>query len=167
MSESHQAADESPTASPSANPAAASTTAEPATASTAPIRVVLAKLGLDGHDRGLKVVARMLRDASMEVIYLGLRQTTDTVIAAVEQEDADVIGLSMHNAGHLALAPRILQALADASLDVPVVIGGIVPEADIATLKGTGIAAVLHPGASATEVVEAVREAVSNRARSR
>ena len=167
MSESHQAADESPTASPSASPAAASTTAEPTTASTAPIRVVLAKLGLDGHDRGLKVVARMLRDAGMEVIYLGLRQTTDTVIAAVEQEDADVIGLSMHNAGHLALAPRILQALADASLDVPVVIGGIVPEADIATLKGTGIAAVLHPGASATEVVEAVREAVNNRARSR
>ena len=177
MSESHQAADESTTASPSASPAAASTTAEPTTAepttaepttaSTAPIRAVLAKLGLDGHDRGLKVVARMLRDAGMEVIYLGLRQTTDTVIAAVEQEDADVIGLSMHNAGHLALAPRILQALADASLDVPVVIGGIVPEADIATLKGTGIAAVLHPGASATEVVEAVREAVNNRARSR
>ena len=159
MSESHQAADESPTANPSANPDAASTTAEP----TAPIRVVLAKLGLDGHDRGLKVVARMLRDAGMEVIYLGLRQTTDTVTAAVEQEDADVVGLSMHNAGHLALAPRILQALADASLDVPVVIGGIVPEADIATLKGTGIAAVLHPGASATAVVEAVREAVSNR----
>ena len=82
----------------------------------APIRVVLAKLGLDGHDRGLKVVARMLRDAGMEVIYLGLRQTTDTVIAAVEQEDADIIGLSMHNAGHLALAPRIVQALTEAGL---------------------------------------------------
>ena len=123
----------------------------------APIRVVLAKLGLDGHDRGLKVVARMLRDAGMEVIYLGLRQTTGTVIAAVEQEDADVIGLSMHNAGHLALAPRIMQALTDADLDVPVVIGGIVPETDVETLKKMGISAVLHPGASAVEVAEAVR----------
>lgn len=124
-----------------------------------PIRVVLAKLGLDGHDRGLKVVARMLRDAGMEVVYLGLRQTTDTVIAAVEQEDADVIGLSMHNAGHLALAPRIMQALAGAGLDAPVVIGGIVPTADVDTLTGMGIAAVLHPGASAAEVVEAVQQA--------
>lgn len=126
---------------------------------SAPIRVVLAKLGLDGHDRGLKVVARMLRDAGMEVIYLGLRQTTDAVIAAVEQEDADVIGLSMHNAGHLALAPRILNAVADAGLDAPVVIGGIVPEADVSALKEMGVSAVLHPGASAVVVVEAVREA--------
>ena len=127
----------------------------------APIRVVLAKLGLDGHDRGLKVVARMLRDAGMEVIYLGLRQTTDSVIAAVEQEDADVIGLSMHNAGHLALAPRILQALADSELDVPVVIGGIVPQADIAALKELGVSAVIHPGASALEVADAVRRSVA------
>ncbi len=127
----------------------------------APIRVVLAKLGLDGHDRGLKVVARMLRDAGMEVIYLGLRQTTDSVIAAVEQEDADVVGLSMHNAGHLALAPRILQALADSDLDVPVVIGGIVPEADVDTLKDMGISAVIHPGASALEVADAVRRSVA------
>ena len=126
----------------------------------APIRVVLAKLGLDGHDRGLKVVARMLRDAGMEVIYLGLRQTTDTVIAAVEQEDADVVGLSMHNAGHLALAPRILQALADTGLDVPVIIGGIVPETDVSTLKDMGVDAVLHPGASAHEVVDAVQRSL-------
>ena len=117
----------------------------------------MAKLGLDGHDRGLKVVARMLRDAGMEVIYLGLRQTTDSVIEAVEQEDADVVGLSMHNAGHLALAPRILQALSDAELDVPVVIGGIIPEADVETLKEMGVSAVLHPGASAVEVAQAVR----------
>jgi methylmalonyl-CoA mutase C-terminal domain/subunit len=127
----------------------------------APIRVVLAKLGLDGHDRGLKVVARMLRDAGMEVVYLGLRQTTETVIAAVEQEDADVIGLSMHNAGHLALAPRMVQALKDAGIDVPVIIGGIVPEADIAILEDMGISAVLHPGASAQDVAEAVHRSVA------
>ena len=126
----------------------------------APIRVVLAKLGLDGHDRGLKVVARMLRDGGMEVVYLGLRQTTESVIAAVEQEDADVIGLSMHNAGHLALAPRIVQAVADAGLDVPVIIGGIVPEADVSALEDLGVGAVLHPGASACDVVEAVRRSV-------
>ena len=126
----------------------------------APIRVVLAKLGLDGHDRGLKVVARMLRDGGMEVVYLGLRQTTESVIAAVEQEDADVIGLSMHNAGHLALAPRIVQAVADAGLDVPVIIGGIVPEADVSALEDLGVSAVLHPGASARDVVEAVRRSV-------
>ena len=126
----------------------------------APIRVVLAKLGLDGHDRGLKVVARMLRDGGMEVVYLGLRQTTESVIAAVEQEDADVIGLSMHNAGHLALAPRIVQAVADAGLDVPVIIGGIVPEADVSALDDLGVSAVLHPGASARDVVEAVRRSV-------
>ena len=125
-----------------------------------PVRVVLAKLGLDGHDRGLKVVARMLRDAGMEVVYLGLRQTTETVIAAVEQEDADAIGLSMHNAGHMALAPRMVQAVADAGLDVPVIVGGIVPEADVSALEGMGISAVLHPGASAREVVEAVHRSL-------
>ena len=111
-----------------------------------PIRVVLAKLGLDGHDRGLKVVARMLRDAGMEVIYLGLRQTTDTVIAAVEQEDADVVGLSMHNAGHLALARRIMQAMTDAELDVPIVIGGIVPEGGRADSQGDGNQRRAPPG---------------------
>lgn len=104
----------------------------------------------------------MLRDAGMEVVYLGLRQTTDTVIAAVEQEDADVIGLSMHNAGHLALAPRILKAVADAGLDAPIVIGGIVPQTDVSALKEMGISAVLHPGASAVEVAKAVRGALVN-----
>ena len=126
-----------------------------------PIRVVLAKLGFDGHDRGLKVVARTLRDAGMEVIYLGLRQTTDSIVAACEQEDADVIGLSMHNAGHLTLAPRMVQAVAEAELDVPVVIGGIVPADDIATLMDEGVAAVLGPGASADEVVATVTAAVA------
>ena len=124
------------------------------------IRVVLAKLGLDGHDRGIKVVARMLRDAGMEVIYLGLRQTTDSIVAAAEQEDADVIGLSMHNAGHLTLGPAMLNALHNADLDVPVIIGGIVPDADIDELAESGVAAVLGPGASAEEVVATVRRVV-------
>ena len=130
-----------------------------------PLRVVLAKLGLDGHDRGLKVVARILRDAGMEVIYLGLRQTTDTVVDAVEQEDADVVGLSMHNASHLALAPRIVGALADAGLEVPVVIGGIVPDDDRLALADAGVAGVLGPGASAEEVATCVRDAAASRGR--
>lgn len=125
-----------------------------------PTRIVLAKLGLDGHDRGIKVVARTLRDAGMEVIYLGLRQTTDSIIAAVEQEDADAIGLSMHNAGHLTLGPAMLTALDEAGLDVPVIIGGIVPEPDLPILADAGIAAVLGPGASSDEVVSTVRQVV-------
>ena len=123
-------------------------------------RIVLAKLGLDGHDRGIKVVARMLRDAGMEVIYLGLRQTTDSIVAAVEQEDADAIGLSMHNAGHLTLGPAMLAALDEAGLDVPVIIGGIVPDDDRPILDDAGVAAVLGPGASAEEVVTTVRAAI-------
>ncbi len=125
------------------------------------IRIVLAKLGLDGHDRGIKVVARILRDAGMEVIYLGLRQTTASIIAAAEEEDADAIGLSMHNAGHLALAPAMLAALDEADLDIPLIIGGIVPDQDIPILEAAGVAAILGPGAPAEEVVAAVRSAVS------
>jgi methylmalonyl-CoA mutase, C-terminal domain len=127
----------------------------------APLRVVLAKLGLDGHDRGLKVVARILRDAGMEVIYLGLRQTTDSIVAAAEQEDADAIGLSMHNAGHMTLGPNMVKALRDAELPIPVVIGGIVPDEDVQPLLDAGIAAVLGPGASAEEVAGVVRDAVA------
>ena len=134
-------------------------------ADRSPLRVVLAKLGLDGHDRGLKVVARILRDAGMEVIYLGLRQTTDTVVAAVEQEDADVVGISMHNAGHLALAPRIVGALADAGLEVPVVIGGIVPDDDRLVLADAGVVGGRGPGASAEEVATCVRDAAASRGR--
>ena len=125
------------------------------------IRIVLAKLGLDGHDRGIKVVARILRDAGMEVIYLGLRQTTASIIAAAEEEDADAIGLSMHNAGHLALAPAMLAALDEADLDIPLIIGGIVPDQDIPILEAAGVAAILGPGAPAEEVVAAVRNAAS------
>ena len=127
-----------------------------------PIRVLLAKLGLDGHDRGIKVVARMLRDAGMEVIYLGLRQTTASIVAAAEQEDVDVIGLSMHNAGHLTLAPAMVTALSEAGLDIPVVVGGIVPAQDVEPLTAAGVAAILGPGASATEVVESVRSVIAS-----
>ena len=130
-----------------------------------PIRVVLAKLGLDGHDRGLKVVARILRDAGMEVVYLGLRQTTETIVDAVEQEDADVVGISMLNAGHLTLGPRIVDALAEAGLDVPVVIGGIVPDEDRPALADAGVAGVLGPGAPTDEVVAGIRGAVAARGR--
>ena len=128
-----------------------------------PLRIVLAKLGLDGHDRGLKVVARMLRDAGLEVIYLGLRQTTESVLSAVEQEDADVIGLSIHNGGHLTLAPRMVDTVRRAGMDVPVVVGGIVPEQDLGRLLDAGVAAVLGPGASAAEVAATVRAAAARR----
>ena len=128
-----------------------------------PLRIVLAKLGLDGHDRGLKVVARMLRDAGLEVIYLGLRQTTESVLSAVEQEDADVIGLSIHNGGHLTLAPRMVDTVHRAGMDVPVVVGGIVPEQDLGRLLDAGVAAVLGPGASAAEVAATVRAAAARR----
>jgi methylmalonyl-CoA mutase C-terminal domain/subunit len=134
---------------------------EPDAAMPANLRVILAKLGLDGHDRGLKVVARILRDAGMEVIYLGLRQTTDSIVAAAEQEDADAIGLSMHNAGHMTLAPNMVKALAEADLDIPVIVGGIVPENDADALRQAGVAAVLGPGASAEEVAQQVRDAVA------
>ena len=124
------------------------------------IRIVLAKLGLDGHDRGLRVVTRMLRDAGFEVIYLGLRQTPEMVVAAAMQEDADAVGLSLHNASHLTLAPRMVDALREAGLDIPVIVGGIIPEPDIAPLRDAGVAAILGPGASASDVADAVRGAV-------
>lgn len=127
----------------------------------APLRVVLAKIGFDGHDRGLRIVARTLRDAGCEVIYLGLRQTTSNVVSVVEQEDADVIGLSLHNAGHLTIAPKMVNALRDAGLNTPVVLGGIIPDKDVQPLMDAGVAAILGPGASAEEVVASIREAVN------
>jgi methylmalonyl-CoA mutase cobalamin-binding domain/chain len=125
-----------------------------------PIRVVLAKMGLDGHDRGLKVVARTLRDAGCEVIYLGLRQSAATIVAAAIDEDADAIGISMHNGGHLTLAPRMVEAVAEAELDTPVIVGGIIPDVDRPTLADAGVAAILSPGSSDTDVIAAVTEAV-------
>ena len=119
----------------------------------------MAKVGLDGHDRGIKVVARILRDAGMEVIYAGLRQTPASIASAAGQEDVDVVGISMHNGAHLTLAPAVVDALRQAGLDTPVVVGGIVPEVDRARLTEAGVAALLGPGASETEVVEVVRAA--------
>lgn len=125
-----------------------------------PVRIVLAKLGLDGHDRGLKVVARMLRDAGAEVVYLGLRQSAETVVAAAQQEDADLIGISLHNGGHLTLAPRMVEAARAAGVDAPVIVGGIIPDADVSLLEEAGVAVVLTPGASEEDVVAAIMRAV-------
>jgi methylmalonyl-CoA mutase cobalamin-binding domain/chain len=124
-----------------------------------PLRVLVAKVGLDGHDRGLRVVARILRDAGCEVIYAGLRQSPESIAAMTMQEDADVVGVSMHNGAHLTLAPAVVDALRAAGLQTPVVIGGIVPPADVPVLLDHGVAAVLGPGASNDEVVAAVRAA--------
>jgi methylmalonyl-CoA mutase cobalamin-binding domain/chain len=124
-----------------------------------PVRVLLAKVGLDGHDRGLRVVARILRDAGCEVVFAGLRQSPEMIAAAVVQEDVDVVGVSMHNGAHLTLSAAVVDALRRAGLDTPLVVGGIVPEVDIPKLQAIGVAAVLGPGASNEEVVGAVRAA--------
>jgi methylmalonyl-CoA mutase C-terminal domain/subunit len=124
-----------------------------------PIRVLMGKVGLDGHDRGLRVVARILRDHGFEVVFVGLRQTPETIVAAVVQEDVNVVGVSMHNGAHLTLAPAVVRALRDAGLDTPVVVGGIVPDVDVPRLLDEGVAAVLGPGASNDDVVATVRAA--------
>jgi methylmalonyl-CoA mutase C-terminal domain/subunit len=123
-------------------------------------RVLVAKVGLDGHDRGVKVVARMLRDAGFEVIYMGLFQTPDTVAAAAIDEDVDAIGLSMLSGAHLTLAPKVVQRLRERDTDIPVVVGGIVPDQDVPLLLAAGVAAVLGPGASADEVVGVMRRVI-------
>lgn len=124
------------------------------------LRVLVAKVGLDGHDRGVKVVARILRDAGMEVIYTGLRQTPEMVAATAIDEDVDVIGLSMLSGAHLTLAPKVVALLAEHDAHIPVVVGGIIPDQDIQRLLDLGVAKVLHPGASSDVVAEAVRSAV-------
>jgi methylmalonyl-CoA mutase C-terminal domain/subunit len=120
-------------------------------------------VGLDGHDRGLRVVARVLRDHGFEVVFAGLRQTPESIAAAVAQEDVDVVGVSMHNGAHLTLAPAVVHALREAGLETPVVVGGIVPDVDVARLEADGVVAVLGPGASNEEVVAAVRSAAQQR----
>jgi methylmalonyl-CoA mutase, C-terminal domain len=125
------------------------------------IRVLVAKPGLDGHDRGAKVVARALRDAGMEVVYTGLRQTPEMIAEAALQEDVDVVGLSILSGAHMALAPRIMELLkANGQTQVKVFIGGIVPDEDIPRLKEIGIAGVYGPGASTETIVREIRAAV-------
>ncbi len=123
--------------------------------STRKLRVVIAKPGLDGHDRGAKVIARALRDAGMEVIYTGLRQTPEQVVAAALQEDADVIGLSILSGAHNHIAPRLMQLLRDKGLDdVLVVIGGIIPDVDIPKLKEIGVKGIFLPGTPMQEIID-------------
>jgi methylmalonyl-CoA mutase C-terminal domain/subunit len=124
-------------------------------------RVLVTKLGLDGHDRGVKVVARILRDAGYEVIYTGLFQTPETVVAAAVDEDVAAIGVSMLSGAHEALMPMVTAKLREAGAEIPVILGGIVPETDFQAMYDAGIARVLTPGATAEDVVEAVRSAIA------
>jgi methylmalonyl-CoA mutase, C-terminal domain len=129
-----------------------------------PYRVVVAKPGLDGHDRGAKVIARALRDAGFEVIYTGLHQTPEQVIAAATQEDADAVGLSLLSGAHLTLVPRIIAGLKEVGRsDILVIVGGIIPEADISVLKSEGVAQVFTPGAPLAEIGAWLEEALDAR----
>jgi methylmalonyl-CoA mutase C-terminal domain/subunit len=125
------------------------------------IRVLVAKPGLDGHDRGAKVIARALRDAGMEVIYTGLRQTPEMIAEAAIQEDVDVIGMSILSGAHMTLFPRVMKLLAENGLDdVLVVAGGIIPDDDVPALKDIGIAGIFGPGTSTVEAISFIKENV-------
>lgn len=126
------------------------------------IRVLVAKPGLDGHDRGAKVIARALRDAGMEVIYTGLRQTPEMIVNAALQEDVQLIGLSILSGAHNAIVPRVLELLRERGMtDVAVIVGGTIPDSDAGRLKTLGVAEVFQPGASLEDVVQFVRSHVS------
>ena len=130
-----------------------------------PIRVLVAKPGLDGHDRGAKVIARALRDSGMEVIYTGIRQSPQMIAQAASQEDVDVIGMSILSGAHLEILPEILDLLRDQGMDdVIVVVGGIIPEVDRQPLKDLGIAEVFGPGTTTGSIVEFIQERVKERA---
>jgi methylmalonyl-CoA mutase C-terminal domain/subunit len=125
-----------------------------------PIRVLVAKPGLDGHDRGAKIIARALRDAGMEVIYTGLRQTPEMIVNAALQEDVQVIGLSILSGAHGAIVPRVLELLREKDMaGVKVIVGGIIPDEDARELERQGVAAVFQPGASLEAIVSCVRQA--------
>ena len=124
-------------------------------------RILVAKVGLDGHDRGIKVVARILRDAGHEVIYTGLFQTPQTVAAAAIDEDVDAIGLSMLSGAHMTLAPLVVDEVRSRGADIPVIVGGIVPDSDLDELRARGITAVLTPGATAEQIVNEVNTALA------
>ena len=127
------------------------------------IRVLIAKPGLDGHDRGAKIIARALRDAGMEVIYTGLRQTPEMIASAAAQEDVDVIGLSILSGAHNTLAPRLMELLREKKMhDVLVLIGGIIPEADIPALKKAGIAEIFLPGTPMQAIVDLIRSRIAH-----
>jgi methylmalonyl-CoA mutase, C-terminal domain len=129
-----------------------------------PYRVVVAKPGLDGHDRGAKVIARALRDAGFEVVYTGLHQTPEQVVQAVVQEDADAVGLSLLSGAHLTLVPKVVKLLADAGRsDVLVIVGGIIPEGDIPVLQEQGVAHVFTPGAPLDSIGSWLAEALDQR----
>ena len=131
------------------------------------IRVVIAKPGLDGHDRGAKVIARALRDAGMEVIYTGLRQTPEQIVSATLQEDADVIGLSILSGAHMHICPRVVELLKEKGLDdVLIVIGGIIPDIDIAKLNQLGIRGVFIPGTPMQDIVEFIKRNARTRVES-
>jgi methylmalonyl-CoA mutase, C-terminal domain len=123
-------------------------------------RILVAKVGLDGHDRGVKVVARILRDAGFEVIYTGLFQTPEKVAAAAVDEDVDAIGLSMLSGAHMTLAPKVVECLRARGVDIPVVVGGIVPVRDVEKLQELGVAAILTPGSSSDAVVATMRDVI-------
>jgi methylmalonyl-CoA mutase, C-terminal domain len=125
-------------------------------------RVLVAKPGLDGHDRGAKIVARALRDAGMEVIYTGLRQTPEMIVEAALQEDVDAIGLSILSGAHMTLVPRIIELLKLNRMgDKPVFIGGIIPDEDVTALKSLGVSAVFGPGTSTEEIITSIRQVIS------
>jgi methylmalonyl-CoA mutase C-terminal domain/subunit len=126
-----------------------------------PIRVVIAKPGLDGHDRGAKVIARALRDAGFEVVYTGLHQTPEQIVETAVQEDADAVGISILSGAHMTLVPRILELLRDnGAEDVVVVVGGTIPRDDVVTLKELGVAEIFTPGAPLSAIVDFLREQV-------
>ena len=128
------------------------------------IRVVIAKPGLDGHDRGAKVIARALRDSGMEVIYMGLRQTPEQIVAAALQEDADAIGLSILSGAHMHICPRVVELLAARGLDdVLVVVGGIIPDVDIPKLREMGVKGIFLPGTSMQHIIEFIQNNVRPR----
>ena len=124
------------------------------------IRVLIAKPGLDGHDRGAKVVARALRDAGMEVIYTGLRQSPEQIVETAIQEDVDVIGLSILSGAHMILVPKILNMLKERGVNIPVFVGGIIPPDDAEKLKEMGVYEVFGPGSPLSQIVESVRRSV-------
>lgn len=131
---------------------------------TQPIRVLIAKPGLDGHDRGAKVIARALRDAGMEVIYTGLRQTPEMVAEAALQEDVDVVGLSILSGAHMALVPRIRELMNSTGLqDVPIIVGGIIPDDDKPTLEQLGVRGLFGPGTNTEDIVTHIRKLMDSR----